>query len=74
MFIENQISLFEPSSVALVIILLLSGSVCMCMSLYFQGTSRASDFTEAGNHDRQTHLQTVRLYLWCQHRYVVLLP
>lgn len=38
---------------------------------FFQGTSCPSDFAQVGGLDRQTDLQTLWLYLWCQHRWDV---
>lgn len=57
------------------LILLIYDSLCVsvCLTLYFQGTSCTSDVTQAGGHDGQTHLQTIWLYLRCQHRYILLL-
>lgn len=69
----NQLSLFVANLCAAVVIILIYGSLCLGLTFCFQGNSCTSDVTETGGTDRQTHLQTVWLCLWCQHRYAILL-
>lgn len=55
----NVLEVFVASLYALLVILSNCDPLCLCLTLYFQGTSCPPDITQAGSSDRQTHLQAI---------------